>query len=352
MTDMSLASGIALAAAMALCAGVIVLLFPLLRRYALARPNARSSHRIPTPQGGGIAIVAATLLVVGAAIAITSAFGSVSRELASVAACTAILAVIGAVDDIRPLEAMPRLLLQALIVMALVTVLPATLRVVPFLPWWVERALMVLALVWLVNLTNFMDGIDWITVAEVVPVTAALGVFGLLGALPGDATLIAFALCGATLGFAPFNRPPARLFMGDVGSLPIGLLLGWLLIHLAEHHFAAALLLPLYYLADATITLLRRWRNSEALMTSHRSHFYQRALDGGMPVMVIVGWVFVLNLALAGLALTAWWAPIASAPAILCGIALVGYTLVRFERYACLAARTNQAQRDESAGSR
>jgi UDP-N-acetylmuramyl pentapeptide phosphotransferase/UDP-N-acetylglucosamine-1-phosphate transferase len=339
MTAIALASGLALATAMALSAGLIVLLFPLLQRYALARPNARSSHRIPTPQGGGIAIIAATLLVAGAAIAITSVFGSVSPELAAVAACTAILAVIGAVDDIRPLEAIPRLVLQALVVMALVAVLPATLRVVPFLPWWIERALMVLALVWLVNLTNFMDGIDWITVAEVVPVTAALGMFGLLGALPGDATLIAFALCGATLGFAPFNRPAARLFMGDVGSLPIGLLLGWLLIHLAEHHFAAALLLPLYYLADATITLLRRWRNSEALMTSHRSHFYQRALDGGMPVMTIIRHVVVLNVGLAGLAFATWLAPAVSVPAVLCGAALVGYVLFSFDRYAGSVAR-------------
>lgn len=207
MTTMFSASAIALLAALALCAGLIVLLFPILRRYALARPNARSSHRIPTPQGGGIAIIAATLLVAGAAIAITPVFGPLSRELAVVAACAAILAIIGAVDDIRPLDALPRLVVQAMIVAALVAALPAALRIIPLLPWWIERALMVLALVWLVNLTNFMDGIDWITVAEVVPVTAALGIFGLLGALPPDATLIAFALCGATLGFAPFNRP-------------------------------------------------------------------------------------------------------------------------------------------------
>lgn len=332
MTTMFSASAIALLAALALCAGLIVLLFPILRRYALARPNARSSHRIPTPQGGGIAIIAATLLVAGAAIAITPVFGPLSRELAVVAACAAILAIIGAVDDIRPLDALPRLVVQAMIVAALVAALPAALRIIPLLPWWIERALMVLALVWLVNLTNFMDGIDWITVAEVVPVTAALGIFGLLGALPPDATLIAFALCGATLGFAPFNRPAARLFMGDVGSLPIGLLLGWLLVHLGEHHFAAALLLPLYYLADATVTLLRRWRNGEKLATAHRSHFYQRALDGGMPVMAIIRRVIMLNVALAGLAFTSWWMPALGMPAIVCGGALVGYVLFSFDR--------------------
>ncbi len=104
------------------------------------------------------------------------------------------------------------------------------MRILPVLPWWVERACLLLGGVWLVNLVNFMDGIDWITVAETVPVTGAivlLGVFGAIGPLP---SLVAAALLGATLGFAPFNKPVARLFLGDVGSLPIGLLLGWLLL--------------------------------------------------------------------------------------------------------------------------
>ena len=106
-----------------------------------------------------------------------------------------------------------------------------------------------------------------------------------MGALPRDATLVALALCGAMIGFAPFNRPVARLFLGDVGSLPIGLLLGWLLVVLAgSGHFAAALLLPLYYLADATITLLRRLANGEPVWQAHRSHFYQRAMDNGFSV--------------------------------------------------------------------
>ena len=95
--------------------------------------------------------------------------------------------------------------------------------------------------------------------AEVVPVTATLVMLGLLGEFPASAALVAAALCGAMLGFAPFNRPIARVFLGDVGSLPIGLLLGWCLLQLAfRQQFAAALLLPLYYLLDATVTLLRR----------------------------------------------------------------------------------------------
>ena len=109
--------------------------------------------------------------------------------------------------------------------------------------------------------------------------------------------LVALALLGAMLGFAPFNRPVARLFLGDVGSLPIGLLLGWLLVLLAgDGHLAAALLLPLYYLADATITLGRRWPEGERVWQAHRTHFYQRATDRGFSVQQIVARVFVVNL--------------------------------------------------------
>jgi UDP-N-acetylmuramyl pentapeptide phosphotransferase/UDP-N-acetylglucosamine-1-phosphate transferase len=248
-----------LIAAALLTAGAIVVLFPLLRRYALARPNARSSHRVPTPQGGGIAVLLAVIITLAAAALMTpQAFADPGR-LAAVFAAAVALAVVGAIDDIRPIEPMPRLVLQAIAVVVVIAALPQALRVVPMLPWWIERAFfLAVGVLWFVNLVNFMDGIDWITVAEVVPVTAALALFGRFGALPADATLAAVALCGAMLGFAPFNRPVARLFLGDVGSLPVGLITGWLLILLAENHFAAALLLPLYYLADATVTLLRR----------------------------------------------------------------------------------------------
>ena len=105
------------------------------------------------------------------------------------------------------------------------------------------------------------------------------------------------------VGFAYFNRPVATLFLGDVGSLPIGLLLGWLLVQLAGRGaLAAAILLPLYYLADATITLVRRLIAGEKVWQAHRSHFYQRATDRGFTVKPGGGHVFAVNIALAALA--------------------------------------------------
>jgi UDP-N-acetylmuramyl pentapeptide phosphotransferase/UDP-N-acetylglucosamine-1-phosphate transferase len=96
----------------------------------------------------------------------------------------------------------------------------------------------------------------------------------------------------------------AKVFLGDVGSLPIGLLLGWCLLQLAWHQqIAAALLLPLYYLSDATVTLLRRLVRGESFWAAHRSHFYQRATDNGFTVLRVVSEVFALNVGLAVLAI-------------------------------------------------
>ncbi|MDP2410505.1 MAG: glycosyl transferase [Pseudolabrys sp.] len=322
---------LSLAAAAVLSAALVAALYPLLLRYALARPNARSSHRRPTPQGGGVAVIAAATVV----IAGISFAGGLSGPLplAVVFASAIALALVGAIDDVRPIEALPRLLLQSAAVLTVLWTLPATAQVLPFLPWWIERALMFVAILWFVNVVNFMDGIDWITVAEVVPVAAGLALVGFAGALPHDATLVAVVLCGAMIGFAPFNRPVARVFLGDVGSLPIGLLLGWLLLLLASGgHLAAALLLPLYYLADATITLLRRLVMGEPVMQAHRRHYYQQAFDRGMSVGKIVGHVFVLNVMLVALAATTLLTPsrLLHAAALAAGCVLVGVVLYRF----------------------
>jgi UDP-N-acetylmuramyl pentapeptide phosphotransferase/UDP-N-acetylglucosamine-1-phosphate transferase len=316
------------------CAGLIFFIRPWLQRYALAQPNARSSHKIPTPQGGGIAVVAATMAVAyGAFFFFPSGNSDAPSPILLLAAI--MMAGIGVTADLRPISVAPRLLLQIATVAAVIYALPADLRLLPELPWWAERVLMVLGGVWFVNLVNFMDGLDWITAAEVIPMTAALAVIGLCGMLPPSAIFISLALCGAMIGFAYFNRPVAKLFLGDVGSLPIGLLLGWLLVLLAGNGSrAAALLLPLYYLADSTLTLLRRLMKGEPVWQAHRSHFYQRATDGGFTVIDVVARVFAINLGLAALAIAIVILPgrFNDLAALAAGVALVAWLLTTFAK--------------------
>ncbi len=325
---------IVLAVAAALSAGLIAALRPAFARYAMARPNARSSHAVPTPQGGGIAVVAATLIGAWLGAVLTST-GLSTIEWLALSVATVLLALTGAIDDIRGLGPAPRLLIQIVAVGLVIASLPDDFSVVPQLARPFERALLLLGGVWFVNLVNFMDGIDWMTVAEVVPVTAGVVLLGFTDGTPPGTAVIAVALLGAIIGFAPFNRPVARLFLGDVGSLPIGLLLGWLMLMLAgRNNLAAAILLPLYYLADATITLARRLIRREAIWQAHRTHFYQRATDGGFSVEEIVVRVFVINLALAGLALITAIEPDprVDVATIALGGALVAWLLLTFQR--------------------
>jgi UDP-N-acetylmuramyl pentapeptide phosphotransferase/UDP-N-acetylglucosamine-1-phosphate transferase len=198
--------------------------------------------------GRGIAVVAATLIVAAAAIALA---GTADLKIPiAVFGATLFIAAVGFADDVNSIPVLPRLLLQGLAVAVVVFAAPEHLRV----------------------------GLDLMTVAEIVPIASAVVLLGWLGELPASTTLAAAALFGAILGFAPFNRPVAKIFLGDVGSLPIGLLIGWCLLQLAWYQqFAAALLLPLYYLADATVTLLRRIAQREPFWAAHRTQFYQRA---------------------------------------------------------------------------
>jgi UDP-N-acetylmuramyl pentapeptide phosphotransferase/UDP-N-acetylglucosamine-1-phosphate transferase len=324
----------AVVAAAVLSAGIIWAIRPWLLRHALAKPNARSSHRVPTPQGAGIGVIGATLLVTGA-IAVAYA-DAVNLNVAFVVfAASLFIAIVGFADDIKSIPVLPRLMLQAVAVGAILFTAPGEIRIVPACPLWIERGLLLLAGLWFVNLVNFMDGLDWMTAAEVVPITGAMVALGLFGEFPVSATIVAAALGGAMVGFAPFNRPVARVFLGDVGSLPIGLLLGWCLLQLAWHqHIVAALLLPLYYLSDATVTLLRRVARGEPFWTAHRSHFYQRATDNGFTVLRVVSEVFALNIGLAALAIASIMARSTAIGVLLlvAGVLATTFVMYRFSR--------------------
>ncbi len=302
-------------------------------RYALARPNARSSHIQPTPQGGGAAIVIATLVVCGAAIL---ASDLPAGPFISLAAAAAILAALGACDDVQPMPIVLRLAVQVFCIALVVLAGGANGAVFSSLvPHNAQLLVLIVAGLWFVNLTNFMDGLDWLTVAAMVPLSAALALFGAAGWVDELTMVVAACLLGALLGFAPFNRPVAKLFLGDVGALPIGLIIAWMLYVLASAGGAvAAIILPLYHLADATITVGLRILRRERFWQAHRTHFYQRATLNGMGVMEVAGHVFTLNCLLAVLAaLTLVW-PMRSVELAALALAalLVAGCLWRFSR--------------------
>lgn len=299
--------------------GTRLLLPWLSARAMLDRPNDRSSHKEPTPRGGGIAVVA---VIVAALWIIQVETGAPLWRMAPLTGAVAALAIVSWLDDRRGADWRLRLAFQFLAVIAgLVAIGIAPLATRIGLPVWLVGIVLALAWMWFVNLYNFMDGIDGITGIETASIGVGLVALAVvtLGAVASQA-LVGLAVAGAAIGFLVWNWPPARIFLGDVGSVPLGYIVGGLLIQAAvAGHWAPALILPLYYLADATIVLVARALGGQKPWAAHKSHFYQRAHQGGLShgqVSLCIGGLNAVLIALAAAAGLGWlWPALAAAGA-------------------------------------
>jgi UDP-N-acetylmuramyl pentapeptide phosphotransferase/UDP-N-acetylglucosamine-1-phosphate transferase len=275
------------------------LMIPFLRRHALASVVARSSHKTPTPQGAGIAIVAAMVGVFAFAMVFCSFLAVSDRVLLGALAGGAVLiAVLGFLDDVRPLPILPRVGGQFALIFMILYVTPSYVTLFDgALPLPVERIFAGLCLFWMINLTNFMDGLDWLTIVNFVPMTIVLIALSVLSMPTPLVAVIVAPILGGLVGFAPYNKPVAKLFLGDTGSLALGLVGGYALYRVAaDVSFFSAIIIPMYLIADASITLIRRLVRGEKIWTPHRSHFFQRATTMGWSVYQIVFTVAGLNI--------------------------------------------------------
>jgi UDP-N-acetylmuramyl pentapeptide phosphotransferase/UDP-N-acetylglucosamine-1-phosphate transferase len=304
MTDLAplLWAALLVAGCAGLTALLILMLKPLLVRHLMAHPNARSSHKTPTPQGAGFAVMLSVLA--GSALAISILGPQAEPSLIPVLGIAAGMMLLGGIDDALTLPVSWRFLGQTLAAVALVLSLPEGFQLFPgLMPLAIERALLAFGIVWFINAVNFLDGLDWMTVVQVVPVTLGVAILHALGAVPATIGVLALALLGAMLGFALFNKHPAQIFLGDAGSLPIGLCLAFMLIFVEEAHLVAALLMALYTMADSTLTLFRRMLAGERISSAHRTHFYQRGMAAGLSVPQVTARVLLLQVELVGLAI-------------------------------------------------
>lgn len=323
MTPSPLDIGLFLAALAMSWLGTRVVLDWLRRRQIVDVPNHRSSHARPTPRGGGIG------LLLGLLPALTG-FALLTERLAVwmpllVAALG--LALVSWRDDLGHVAARWRLLAQAAAVALGLLTLGGAPVFQGLLPPWADLPAAALLWIWYVNLTNFMDGIDGISGVEAVSLGLGLALIGLATGAPVAPALI---VAGAALGFLWWNWHPAKLFMGDVGSVPLGYLLGALLLTLAAGGFwAPALILPAYYLCDATWTLGRRLLQGQRVWEAHREHFYQRAVQRGWSHARVSLRVAATN---AGLILLALWSLTSPWAALAAAYLLAGATLLRFAR--------------------
>lgn len=227
-------------------------------------------------------------------------------DTAIIAALAMFLFVVSWLDDLFALSAPVRLLTQfAAVVLASIFVLPdVPLLFGGLIPVFAEKIILAFCWIWFINLFNFMDGIDGISAVELSVVGGGIVIIGLVN--PAFGVLMPFAgvMVCAVLGFVLWNWHPARIFLGDVGSAPLGFLCGWLLINLAEKGALwAALILPGYYLADTTFILCKRVMSGEKVWIAHREHCYQRAVIKGMSHAAVSLWVLAVGLILIVVAL-------------------------------------------------
>lgn len=285
---------------------VSVLLTGALRRYALARslldiPNARSSHSVPTPRGGGLAIVASFL----AALPVLGMAGALSwPALWALAGGGALVALVGFVDDHGHIAVPWRLVIHfaaaGWVLIKLGGVPPVALfgfSAAQSGP--LALGVMAVYVVWLLNLYNFMDGIDGIAGVEAICVAGGGALLYAWVGQPGQA-MVPLTLGAAVSGFLVWNFPPARIFMGDAGSGFLGLILGALSLQAgweAPALFWAWLVLLGVFVVDATLTLARRLARGERVWEAHRSHAYQHAArrcGRHLPVTLAVGAINLL----------------------------------------------------------
>jgi UDP-N-acetylmuramyl pentapeptide phosphotransferase/UDP-N-acetylglucosamine-1-phosphate transferase len=297
------------------------------RKHALMdHPNERSSHTVPTPHGGGVAIIAVILPCWAFAAMNSMAFPP--GEMVVVLAGAATLAIFSYIDDVRPLSPALRFGVQAMAVAAALWAMPGE---GPFfgdlLPYWLDQAIALIGWLWFVNLYNFMDGIDGLSGSQTVAMALGIALLAAFGIVSADFLPLSLVLIGTCLGFLIWNWHPAKIFMGDVGSVPLGFLFGWVLLSLAQQgFFISALILALYYLGDATITLLRRAARGEKVWQPHREHFYQKAVQRGLRHDQATSAILLCNGLLIGLAYSAalGW-PL---PSLIAAIMTVSGTLI------------------------
>ncbi|MBC7357589.1 MAG: glycosyltransferase family 4 protein [Desulfacinum sp.] len=267
-------------------------------------PNPRSSHERPTPRGGGAALAAACL---GGWTWLWQAGWIPAQIFGALAGGGFLVAAVGLWDDRAGLSPVVRLVCHGAAAAGCVSVTGGWEALAGALPHWVSSsgaAVLWVGLVWLINLTNFMDGIDAIAGVEAVCVMGGIAVLCLLGGHGGPGWAAATAAAAAA-GFLFWNLPPARIFMGDVGSGFLGFCfgaVGWWSVASGALSLWSWLILPAVFTTDATLTLLRRMARGEAWMRPHRSHAYQHAARragshgkvSAAVLLVNLGWLFPL----------------------------------------------------------
>ena len=256
-------------------------------------PNERSSHSIPTPRGGGLAIVISWYI----GISLMFYLDLLNKNLYLALISGVLLAGISLIDDMTALKPAIRMVVQLISVLIAFYFLGGITPVLFFntelLPTLILYIITIVGMVWFINLFNFLDGIDGYASIEAIAMASAFFIF--------TGQSFNLVLIGSVLGFLIWNWPKAKIFMGDVGSTQLGFIIVVLAIYFHNENqlpILCWLILSAPFWFDATLTLYRRWRNREILSQAHRKHVYQRLVQSGFSHLEVDIYLAIANVIL------------------------------------------------------
>lgn len=292
----------------------------LLQRYSVMDiPINRSNHKTPIPRGGGVSIVVTILIF-------SLLYYSINNKLSILYFISSliIVATISFIDDIKNLPIIPRVLCQSIAISILYNSFDVSFIDYSFLKYFILLFIFIF-----INFYNFMDGIDGSASSEAIHIGISILIINLItGNILPEVQFIMIVLIAACIGFLVFNWHPAKIFLGDVGSISLGIICAWALVNLVlSGYLAAALIIPLYYISDSFITILIRLYQGKKIWHGHSEHFFQKAVRNGASHKQVIKKIIFVNLILCALSVVSLWYPKSSLMVSLIFVAIFLYKL-------------------------
>ncbi|MFL2662625.1 MAG: hypothetical protein ACJ0G0_03920 [Alphaproteobacteria bacterium] len=285
-------------------------------------PTDRSNHKIPTPRGAGLIIIPVVAI---STLIFFYLIEQIFFEWIIIFLLCFLLGMISFIDDIKNLGTKVRLFLHFFIVSLslIIYIEPITMNLFSA-PLLYEKYIpliicflfvfILISWMWIINLYNFMDGIDGLTALQVCTVAVCTNFLSILGYINEEYQYFSLILFSVYLAFYQFNQSPAKIFLGDVGSIPSGYLVGFIMISclLTNGILLPIVIVNMYYILDSSITLLIRFYKRDNVLEAHSDHFYQKMIRKGYQHSYVIKWIFALNSILLILSLLSMKLPIIS----------------------------------------
>ena len=279
------------------------------------KPSERTNHIIPTPKGAGIILIPLIIFSSGLVFFLNE---TLDLQWIIYFICCLILLILSFLDDLKSLPSSIRLIFQFSCVglclfflkneilffsqnLQLLTILGLS----PNFDFFIVTITLLLFWLWIINLFNFMDGMDGITSVQVIFLSLLVNSLTLLGYFSENIQFLSIMMLASFLAFLNFNKPPAKIFLGDSGSIPVGFLCGLIIIKsIVEYNiFIPLLIISMYYFLDSSLTLAIRFMKRKNIFIAHSEHFYQRVLRSGyshsdvlFKILILSIFLFILSL--------------------------------------------------------